>query len=174
MINYLKKRMYRFCDKYFFKFEKNKVKCILSAIKEQDLFELYNKLNSIVPDIKNQYSSFQIDSEYLNVKVRAQHSFQISIVIKSIEELNLQKEKEITIVDIGDSAGTHIKYLKSLIQNVRSLSINLDNKAVERIKQNGLEAIQCRAEEVEKYDINPDIFICFQTVEHLHSPIQFF
>jgi hypothetical protein len=51
---------------------------------------------------------------------------------------------------VGDSAGTHLTYLKTLLDRqgvqARTLSVNLDPVAVEKIRARGLEAIQCRAE----------------------------
>ena len=69
-----------------------------------------------------------------------------------------------TIVDIGDSAGTHLLYLNELFGEIRSLSVNLDVNAVKKIKQKGLDAIHARAEELEKFNINADLFLSFQTV----------
>jgi hypothetical protein len=152
-------------------------KCVLKAAEEQNLSKLMNSLETIIDDneIVKQYTNISPDAfahPYWKAKLRAQHSFQISMVMKAIELFNF-KDKEITIVDIGDSAGTHILYLKSLLKNVRSLSVNLDKTAVEKIQNKGLEAVCCRAEELEKYNVKPDMFISFQTLEHLLSPIHF-
>ena len=80
-----------------------------------------------------------------------------------------------TIVDIGDSSGTHSNYIKKLIQNnkLKLLSVNLDPMAIEKIKQKGFEAILSKAEDLQKYNINPDLFMSFQTIEHLNAPIPF-
>lgn len=155
----------------------NRSKCILKAAEEQSLLELMNKLKNIVDDdmISKQYTHTSADvysHTYWKTKLRIQHSFQISMVLKAVEIFNLNN-KEITIVDIGDSAGTHILYLKSLLKNIRSLSVNLDQKAVEKIKSRGLDAVCCRAEDLEKYNIRPDLFISFQMLEHIISPIHF-
>ena len=80
------------------------------------------------------------------------------------------------IVDIGDSAGTHLQYiigLHSKSKNIKCLSVNLDPNAVERIRKKGLECIRARAEDLQKYNINADIFLCFQTLEHLINPCLF-
>ena len=44
---------------------------------EQNYDVLFEKLRDIVPNLKDQYSSFVIDGDYLNTKVYSQHSFQI-------------------------------------------------------------------------------------------------
>ncbi len=142
---------------------------IEKASKEQDLKDLANKLRKIVPDITDQYSTFKIDTPYRDVKARNQHAFQISLVNEIIEEF-----KKPTIVDIGDSAGTHLQYIMGLHpQKMQCLSVNLDTQAVEKIKQKGLEAVNARAEDLHSYNINTDIFLCFEMLEHLMNPCHF-
>lgn len=53
------------------------------------------------------------------------------------------------------------------------LSVNLDGNAVEKIKRKGLDAIKARAEELQKYDINADMFLAFELLEHLPNPVEF-
>ncbi|UCB56997.1 MAG: hypothetical protein JSV30_07315 [Candidatus Omnitrophota bacterium] len=146
------------------------------AIAEQGLLKLYRQLSNIVPDITHQYSSFKIDNKYLQLKVRAQHSFQINLANKAIEMTAIERNnKELKIIDIGDSCGTHVQYIKGLWPNkqIRTLSINLDSNAAERIKQKGLEAICGRAEDIKTYSASGDIFLSFEMLEHLMNPFQF-
>jgi hypothetical protein len=63
--------------------------------------------------------------------------------------------------------------LKNILQKIKAFSVNLEESVVEKIKSNGVDAICCRAEDVEKYNINPDIFMSFEMLEHLINPIQF-
>lgn len=149
------------------------IKSISDAIKEQELSHIYTRLTEIVPDIRYQYSQFEIDTQYLEIKVRGQHSFQISLVKRAIVDLNITENKNLTIVDIGDSSGTHSQYIRGLYNGVRTVSVNLDKTAVEKIRAKGLEAIHSRAEDLSDYSVDPDIFICFQTLEHLADPIYF-
>lgn len=147
------------------------LKSLESAINEQNFKELFLKLEQVVPDISNQYSSFAVNTPYLKTKVRGLHAFQISLVSKAIEDI-----ENLVIVDIGDSAGTHLQYiygLNSNNKNIKCYSVNLDEKAVERIKGKGLEAIHARAEDLKSYDVKADIFLCFEILEHLISPCQF-
>jgi hypothetical protein len=151
------------------------IKSIRAAIREQDLLPIYQRLTKIVPDITHQYSSFDVDSEYLNTKVRAQHAFQISLVNEAIQLFYSSPEDRLTIVDIGDSAGTHIQYIKELYKNrdIRSLSVNVDGEAIRRIQDKGLEAIQARAEDLASLSITADIFLSFELLEHLMNPFEF-
>jgi len=146
-------------------------KSLESAAREQGLCELKGKLKEIVPDITNQYSLFKIDNPYLEINVRNLHAFQISLVNKIIGEFQRP-----VIVDIGDSAGTHLQYiigLNSENKSVNCLSVNMDQKAVERITNKGLMAVCTRAEDLQKYNVNADIFLCFEMLEHLMNPCYF-
>ncbi len=151
--------------------EKFLLKSLLSARREQGLGKLSEELSRIVPDISQQYSTFKLDSLYLKTKVRNMHAFQISLVKEIISEF-----KNSVIVDIGDSAGTHLQYilgLYSLDKNVKCLSVNLDAGAVKKIKQKGLEAINARAEDLHRYNITADLFLSFEMLEHLTDPSRF-
>lgn len=144
---------------------------IAKASKQQGLQNLADKLAEIVPDITDQYSLFKVDNPYTTVNVRNEHAFQISLVNEIIGEFD-----KLTIVDIGDSAGTHLQYIMGLHsknQIIQCLSVNLDAQAVEKIKQKGLEAVNARAEDLHKYNIDADIFLCFETLEHLMNPCHF-
>jgi 2-polyprenyl-3-methyl-5-hydroxy-6-metoxy-1,4-benzoquinol methylase len=142
---------------------------IEKASKEQGLKSLSDKLTKIVPDITEQYSTFKVDNPYAEVKVRNQHAFQIVLANEVVSEF----EKP-TIVDIGDSAGTHLQYIMGLYpQKMQCLSVNLDAQAVEKIKQKGLEAVNARAEDLHKYNIDANIFLCFEMLEHLMNPCHF-
>ena len=119
---------------------------------------------------------FVVKGEFLNLKVRACHAFQIDLAQHAISMLNKSKY---VIVDIGDSSGTHLQYLESIYSEstIETLSVNLDKKAVDRIKNKGMKAIQCRAEELHKHSDfksdSVDIFLSFEVVEHLMNPVNF-
>ena len=86
------------------------------------------------------------------------------------------KQDGLTIVDIGDSSGNHSAYVHALTpdQKVKKIvSVNLDPTAIEKVRAKGFEAIQCRAEELDLENINPDLFVSFETVEHLPDPLRF-
>ena len=68
-------------------------------------------------------------------------------------------------------------YLREIAKNgyeVNSLSANLDSQAVEKIKARGLQAMLCRAEDLDPMDLKVDLFTSFEMVEHLHDPVRFF
>jgi len=64
---------------------------------------------------------------------------------------------------------------ESIILN--SISVNLDPRAIKKIRNRGLPAIQIRAEDITSKDLDGkdiDLFTSFQMVEHLHNPALFF
>lgn len=145
---------------------------IRCAVIEQGFEALVDRLEKVVPNISQQYSLSELKDDYYKVKVRALHAFQVSLIDKVMHNFR----NSAVIVDIGDSAGTHIQYIKGLYSqniNIRSLSVNLDEKAVAKIKAKGLDAVCAKAENLEDYDIKPDVFLCFQTLEHLMDPCRF-
>lgn len=144
---------------------------IKSAIREQGLHKLFVKLSDIVPDIRYQYSNFVLDTPYLDINVRAIHAFQMSLVNNVIEQI-----EDPVIVDIGDSAGTHLQYILGIYSDkkkIKCLSVNMDKQAVERIKLKGLDAVCGKAEDLMLYDIRANVFLCFETLEHLMNPCFF-
>ena len=155
------------------------VKSLEKSNKQRGGNSLKKRLSEIVPDLGHQYTTFSIDmnDKYVVEKVRFQHTFQMSILLKAIRLLLNKQKKRIAIVDIGDSSGTHILYLNELIKEfgieAKTLSVNMDQIAIDKIKKRGLEAILCRAEELHKYNIVADIFFSFQMIEHLIDPIGF-
>ena len=152
-----------------------RIKSIRAALREQKLSPFYRQLAEIVPDITHQYTSFALDSEYLKTKVRALHSFQIALASEALQFIHSSPEDTPTIVDIGDSAGTHLQYIKGLHQDrpLRCLSIDVSSEAVRRIKEKGLEAICARAEDLTSLSIEADMFLSFEMLEHLMNPCGF-
>ena len=168
MKNYLKKLI----KPIFFKFLEISINL---AIRSQGLKIMREKLIGFVPDLTYQYTTHTVDTSYLTTKVRSLHSFQINLASYAIEQLN---HDSITVVDIGDSAGTHIEYLNDLYpESLNTYSVNLDPVAVEKINKKGLKAINVRAENLlshpEFNELSIDIFLLFETLEHLLDPIGF-
>jgi hypothetical protein len=147
-----------------------------SALREQRLLDLCEKLRQIVPDISDQYTqTIELEEyrEFRELKTRGMHAFQVQRILQTIAAI---KHDNITIADIGDSSGNHGAYIKALDTNNRIgrfLSVNLDPVAVKKVRSKGGEAIQCRAEELNVEGIKPDIVLLFEILEHLTDPIRF-
>jgi 2-polyprenyl-3-methyl-5-hydroxy-6-metoxy-1,4-benzoquinol methylase len=151
---------------------------IIKAQKQQALSDMGHTLSNIVPDISKQESrENQNFNAYRELKRRTLQAFQCKLMIKALEGFASDK---LTVVDIGDSAGTHMLYLKELTKdkfNVETISINLDPRAIEKIRARGLNAILKRAEDIKPEEIKGgriDLFTSFEMVEHLHNPAIFF
>ena len=153
---------------------------IWSAVREQHLDRLSTRLAEIVPDLTFQYTTFSVDNDYLRIKIRSLHAFQINLLIKAINYI--PPKESIYVVDIGDSSGTHLIYLDSILKddvkfascNLNYLSVNLDPIAVEKISSKGIRAILCRAEDLyENHKIKADLIFSFEMLEHLYDPISF-
>jgi len=150
----------------------------LSFSKNENKFEqLFRKLEAIVPDISKQEESESLQfNPFWEKKRRLLQVFQCAMMLDAVKDL-AQHKSEITVVDIGDSAGTHMIYLRELVKDIckiNSISVNLDPRAIEKIKARGLKALHCRAENIEFENISIDLFTSFECVEHLHDPSVFF
>lgn len=154
--------------------ERLQLNSLRQAVREQGLWELEEQLTQIVPDLKHQYSAFEVDSDYLSLKIRGMHAFQMTLANAAIASLSSLRDP-LAIVDVGDSAGSHIQYLKALHKEreLQCTSVNIDPAAIKRIREKGLQAELVGAEEVGPRGIKADIFLSFEMLEHLESPIQF-
>jgi len=149
---------------------------IRAAIREQGLSQLYQQIQNIVPNLSDQYSRAFDPEElaaYWETKMRGLHAFQVQSTLNAIKKID---KTHLTIGDIGDSSGNHAAYIRALApeQSIdRIISINLDPIAVQKVRAKGGEAVQCRAEELTTEGITADLFISFETLEHLIDPINF-
>jgi len=139
-----------------------------------------NKLENILPSLKDQ-TNFQNnddeeDSEYLQHKKRNLHAFQLEFTLDKIKEFKIENNiNKVSLVDIGDSSGNHLIQLQALDKNIDSVaSVNLDIKAIEKIRKKGIKVYHCRAEKLlENHNVRANFFISYQMVEHLTDPVRF-
>jgi 2-polyprenyl-3-methyl-5-hydroxy-6-metoxy-1,4-benzoquinol methylase len=147
-----------------------------AAVNEQRLADLMTRLRAVVPDISGQYThGFEASeyAQYWELNMRALHAFQVRCLLDATRELG---RTGLVVVDIGDSSGTHARYLRALAPGTlvsRIISANLDPEAVAKIRASGGEAILCRAEELDLGDEHVDLFASFETLEHLTDPVRF-
>jgi len=150
--------------------------------KQRGESDLKRQLYEIVPDISAQYTAATIspDDIYMTEKVRCLHAFQTKLALDALELAKKKLgRKRFNVVDIGDSSGTHLSYLSQLTKpldiEIEAISINLDPVAVEKVRQRGIRAELCRAEELhERPDgVRADLFLMYETLEHLTDPIGF-
>ncbi len=146
---------------------------INAAVKEQELEQIRSKLSQIVKDLSSHRIHSEIRGEFAETKARSQHAFQMDLLVSAVRKL---KRKKLTLVDIGDSAGTHLNYIKALCHDldIDTISVDIDKKAVDRIKAKGMKAIHSPAEELDLGETAIDLFTSFEMVEHLANPCLFF
>ncbi|MEE2997295.1 MAG: methyltransferase domain-containing protein [Pseudomonadota bacterium] len=147
-----------------------------AAVREQGLTELRKRLREIIPDLRDQYTGVLDETEYARyweIKMRSHHAFQIDSALHVLETIG---GEDLNVVDVGDSSGNHCNYLKALAppgRIARTVSINLDPVAVEKVREKGGEAVLCRAEEIETQGLTPDLMLLFETLEHFSDPLRF-
>lgn len=155
---------------------------LVKSSSERNETALKKDLSIMVPDLSDQYTTFSINmqNEFMVEKVRSQHTFQMSVALKAISFFRQKNDNNsVVIVDIGDSAGTHLIYLQELAKKdnftIDALSVNLDPVAVDKIIHKDLKAICCRAEELHLVEggVKADIFMSYEMLEHLFDPISF-
>lgn len=150
-----------------------------AAGREQALAPLADRLTTIVPDLAAQYTHWKVDGVLLPLKVRFQHAFQMDLALRGVDLVRRQgpRDRPLTVVDVGDSAGTHLTYLAALVEGsgaLRGVGVNLDPAAVARIRARGLEAVLGRAEDlIEAGTLDADVVLCFEMLEHLTDPVTF-
>ena len=106
------------------------------SVRENKFVELIERLRQIAPDISRQeLTAMSGFNDYWELKRRALQAFQCAMMLKSLEPLTV---KNLTVVDIGDSAGTHMLYLKELTKekfDIDTIGVNLDSAAIEKLRQ---------------------------------------
>ena len=151
-------------------------KSLTAALREQGLEDICLRLREILPSILDQYSHGLDSGEYESYwecKMRGLHAFQIRSVIESLKIIG---KSNLTIADIGDSSGNHGIYIEALVDGPtidNFVSVNLDEKAIQKIKAKGRQAIQCRAEKIHETGLQPDLALTFEMLEHLTDPLMF-
>ena len=150
-----------------------------AAIREQGLAPLRDRLREIVPDIGDQYS-YDLEATELEAfwepKMRGLHAFQIDCLRQAIDGTNGEDPSPISVADIGDSSGNHLRYLRALLpadRLGRAISVNLDPVAVDKIRARGGEALLARAEEMSLEGEPFDVAVSFEMMEHLTDPARF-
>ena len=149
---------------------------IRAAVREQGLSDLCRRLRDIWPDLGDQYTGAFDPVEYGRYwewKMRGAHAFQMRCTMDALDAVG---GDGLVVADIGDASGNHATYIKALAkpgQVARVVSVNLDPVAVDKVRAKGGEAVLCRAEDLDLDEIRPDLFVSFETVEHLSDPLRF-
>lgn len=152
---------------------------LLASAKENNLINIIQRLEQIRPDLSNHYSNTEYEAKncFQIKKLRHLHSFQVRLALKSIDLYQSLNSAKPLIVDIGDSSGSHYLYIKAYLDERKYdfdwISANLDPIAVEKTTKKGIPSLNCRAEEIHKEGLIPNICLSFEMLEHLFDPIRF-
>jgi SAM-dependent methyltransferase len=142
-----------------------------AAVKEQGLRGLMGRLEAVAPDLSAIRTGYRVASPFLVTCHRALDAFQVWLVRQVLDEFS-----ELTVVDVGDSSGRHLLYVKDLRGGAptRCISVNVDPAAVERVADLGIDGVCERAERIpERLGRDVDLFLCFELLEHLTDPVLF-
>ncbi|MDO8282169.1 MAG: class I SAM-dependent methyltransferase [Thermodesulfovibrionia bacterium] len=145
------------------------------AVKENDeLSAIWGLSYNILPSLDEHYITARL-SEEESLRARLLICSQASFLRKVITVISENGQAVNNYLDIGDSDGSARILLKESMKNVDidTLGINLQPKAVEKMKQKGLEAECIDAMELSKQGRRYDIVSVFETLEHLPNPIGF-
>jgi hypothetical protein len=113
--------------------------CAFYTLKEKGLLGLRDELKGYVEDISEQYTRDHPPLvvsiyEYL---VRTAHVFQMEMLFDAVNKV-LKNSDHCLVGDIGDSAGTHMTYLREHYSDnncIKTVSINLDPVAVKKYRK---------------------------------------
>jgi hypothetical protein len=148
------------------------------AQKQQHLGVIVEQIRNIVPDISDQESRINPRfDQFWELKRRNIHGFQCKLMLDALKS---HEAGQFMVVDIGDSSGSHMLYLHEMTRSrfdIETLSVNLDHRAIIKIKNRGLKALLKRAEDIQPEDVGGkpiELVTSFQMVEHLHNPAIFF
>ena len=147
-----------------------------AAIREQGLAPMCERLRQVLPDLRDQFTGAIDGTEYeryWEIKMRGLHAWQVRCVLEALDRIG---GDGLVLADVGDSSGNHAAYIQALAppgQVSRVVSVNLDPVAVEKVRAKGGEAVLSRAEDLDLEQLRPDLFLSFETIEHLTDPVRF-
>jgi len=151
-------------------------KAILDAKDEDKKFlEVWNLSLKVIPDMfLDEHFLSSVSSDEARLRIRLLICGEVFFTMDIIKAL-INRERSCTYLDIGDSDGSMRLLLNEAIPHfhIESLGVNLQPKAIEKIRQKGLKAECLDAMEVGKTGMKYDVVSLFETLEHLPNPIGF-
>lgn len=149
-----------------------------SAIREivnsdAQLKELWTFSFKMFPDFKSHFS-IPVESEEVEDRIRLLIIYETLFVRNEIDDL-IKNQNECNYADIGDSDGSVQMLLKKYgyDSKLTTTGVNLQQEAVKKIKDKGLNAICADALSLSDMGKSYDIISLFETLEHLSDPIGF-
>lgn len=150
------------------------ISAVLKVINSNnELKEIWEYSFGLFPDFSNHFA-VPINDNEVEHRIRMLVVGETFFIKKEIDSI-LELKEGCRYADVGDSDGSVRLLLEKYFSKERlsSVGINLQENAVEKIKEKGLEAICADALSLGGKGINYDIVSAFETVEHLPDPIGF-
>lgn len=150
-------------------------KAIQQAVRENaDLLKMWNLSQTIFPELGNHFVGCTLKPRNV-LGIRFLTCSEALFLKERIEHLQKMSESVESYLDIGDSDGSTRMLLQNSMDNfnMSTLGINLQTKAVEQVKQLGLDAECIDALDMHKTNRKYDIVSLFETLEHLTDPLGF-
>jgi len=129
----------------------------------------------LIPSYFEDYVIPEVNTPYLNWKVKARYDFQLSLFDHLAHNVGRG-----LVVDLGDNNGFFLNYLFTTCPAVYNkkgnlYGVNVDGVAVDRIMDKGFVGVHGNIEWFIKsnlWNTQVDLVLMFQTLEHLENPIQ--
>jgi len=140
---------------------------------DSNLKGLWDYSSQIFPDLKNHFT-VPVESDEIEDRIRLLIVYETLFVRNEIDNL-LNDEDHCSFADVGDSDGSVQMLLNKEAYDDRlsTVGINLQQGAVEKIRQQGLDAVCADALALGDMGQRYDIISLFETLEHLPDPIGF-
>jgi 2-polyprenyl-3-methyl-5-hydroxy-6-metoxy-1,4-benzoquinol methylase len=137
----------------------------------KELQKIWNKSFEHFPDFYDHFTN-PVDDKETEARIRHLVVNEALFVKEILDVISLKK---ISYADIGDSDGSVRILLSDYFssEQLETTGINLQIKAVEKIRKLGLNAICADAMDLGEQNIKYDIVSLFETLEHLKDPIGF-
>jgi 2-polyprenyl-3-methyl-5-hydroxy-6-metoxy-1,4-benzoquinol methylase len=138
---------------------------------DAELFQIWETSKKYFPHFKEHFTE-SVDDEEIESRIRLLVAFETLFMKKAIVDFD---GTGITYADVGDSDGSVRLLLSDFFseEKLNTIGINLQSRAVEKMKKQGLNAICADAMELGKQKIQYDFVSLFETLEHLPDPIGF-
>lgn len=149
-------------------------RAIYKSVKSNNAhLEMWDVSKDIFKSLHDHFTSGEVDDE-TEYRIRFLIAAEASFVKSEVQRIISIKNK-CNYLDIGDSDGSVRILLENIIDNpcFKTMGVNLQKSAVEKIRANGLEALHMDAMDVGSTGVTYDIVSVFETLEHLPDPIGF-
>lgn len=149
-------------------------KAIYASVRSnKEHMDMWNKSKDIFHSLHDHFTGGKVNDETEN-RIRFLITAEAAFVKSEVQKI-ISKRVKCNYLDIGDSDGSVRLLLEKIIDKpgFKTMGVNLQKSAVEKIRSKGMEALHMNAMDVGKTGVNYDVVSVFETLEHLPDPIGF-